>query len=137
MDRSNKHNPRLDEEIKHETAPLTHGAGIESHSREDLRQETPDRDEGAPDPSARHDVPVPDGALTPEEANERAELARVLATVRFPATRDVLLQAALDNHADDATSDRLQRLSPSQEFATVQDVWVATGGRREASAHHG
>lgn len=135
MDRSDKHSPRIDEELKHETAALTHGAGLESHSRDDLRQETPDLDEGTPDPSARPDVPVPAGALTPEEANERAELGRVLATVRFPATREFLFQAALENHAAEPVVDRLRQLPPSQSFDTVQEIWAATGGRVEESNH--
>lgn len=136
MDRSDKHSPRIDEELKHEIAPVTHGAGIESHSREDLRQESPFREEEAPDPSARPDVPVPDGALTPEEANARAELARVLAAVHFPATRAFLFKAAMDAHAGEDVLDRLRRLSPSQRFKTVQEIWAATGGPAEASAHH-
>jgi hypothetical protein len=135
MERSDKHNPRLDEELKHETAPLTHGAGLESHSREDLRQETPFREEGAPDPSARPDVAVPPGALGPDEANERAEMARVLATVRFPATREFLFQAARDNEAGDDVVDRLRRLDAHQHFKTVQEVWVASGGRVEIDNH--
>jgi hypothetical protein len=135
MERSDRHSPRVDEEIKHDTAPLTHGAGIESHSRDDLRQETPSREEGAPDPSARNDVPAPVSTLSPDEANERADLARVLAPVQFPAARELLIEAALENHADDGTLGRLRRLPPSQQFATVQDVWVATGGVAEASNH--
>jgi hypothetical protein len=136
MERSDKHSPRLDEELKHETAPLTHGAGLESHSREDLRQETPFPEEGAPDPSARADVAAPEGALSPAEANQRAELARVLASADFPATREFLFQAALDAHAGDDVIERLRRLPPDQAFATVQDVWVATGGHVE-TVHHG
>lgn len=133
MERSDKHSPRLDEELKHEIAPVIHGAGIESHSREDLRQETPYRGEGAPDPSARPDVPVPDGTLTPEEANDRAELARVLASVEFPATREFLFQAAMENQAGDDVIDRLRQLPPSQRFKTVQEVWTATGGSTEGT----
>ena len=135
MERSDKHSPRVDDEIKHETAPLTQGAGLESHSRDDLRQETPDRNEGAPDPSARGDVPVPPGALSPDEANERAEVARVLATVAFPASREFLFKAARDNNADERVIDRLRRLPTSESFETVQDVWVATGGTTESSNH--
>lgn len=135
MERSDKHSPRIDEELKHETAALTHGAGIESHSREDLRQETPYRGEGAPDAAERPDVPVPDGALSPEEANERAELARVLAVVRFPATREFLFQAARDGQAGDDVVERIRRLSPEQHFKNVQEIWVASGGRTEQANH--
>jgi hypothetical protein len=135
MERSDRHNPRLDEELKHEIAPLTHGAGIESHSREDLRQETPLPEEGAPDPSARPDVPAPEGTLSPAEANQRAELARVLATVRFPAPRERLFQAALDEHAPDDVIDRLRRLPVAHDYRTVQEVWVATGGATEGVEH--
>ena len=135
MERSDKHSPRVDDEIKHETAALTHGAGLESHSRDDLRQETPDRLEGTPDPSARPDIPVPDGALSPDEANERAEVARVLTSATFPATREYLFQAAAENHADERVIERLRRLPASQSFENVQDVWAAPGGNTEASNH--
>jgi hypothetical protein len=85
--------------------------------------------------SARTDVPVPEGALSPEQANERADLARVLATVRFPAARELLIEAALENQADDRVVGRLRSLPASQQFATVQDVWVSTGGAAEATNH--
>lgn len=94
MDRSDKHSPRIDEELKH-------------------------------------------GALTTEEANARAELARVLAAVQFLATREFLFKAATDAQAGEDVLERLRRLSPSQRFNTVQEIWTAAGGRAEESAHHG
>jgi hypothetical protein len=87
------------------------------------------------DESTRPDVPVPAGALSPDEANERAEVARVLATVTFPATREFLFKAAMENNAAERVIDRLRRLPTSESFETVQDVWAATGGSTEASNH--
>lgn len=109
--RSNKVNPRLDEQLQHETASLTHGPGVESHSRDDLRQEP--------------DVGVPD-----DEASQRAELAQVLASVAFPATREQLVAAVTTEHAPEVAT-RLRDLRDDGPFDNVQAVWTALGGSSE------
>ena len=106
-----KVNPRLDEQLKHETAPITHGAGVEGHSRDDLRQEPTDE--------------VPDDFV-----DRRAELAKVLAPVQFPATREQLVAAVTSEFAPEV-AEELRGLHDDGPFENVQEVWAALGGLTE------
>jgi hypothetical protein len=81
---SDKHSPRVHDQLEHETQPVTRGSGVESHSREDLRHEPPADDELMADPARRPDVPMRDG-INPDLADARAEFARHVAPARFPA----------------------------------------------------
>ena len=128
---SDKHSPRVDEQLKHETAPLTHGSGVESHSREDHRQEPPAEGEMVPDSSRRPDVEMPDGlGIDLDDADARAEIARYLAGAAFPGRTEELVRAAQDSNAPQAVLDQLRSL-PDSQYANVQEVWVALGGEPE------
>src|SRR5437763_6304323 len=93
---SDRHNPRLDEELKHDTASLVHGAPVESRAEESREQEGPADGEPTPDalltgdaaPSASADT------LGHDEIEARAELARHLQPSVFPADRPALLASA-------------------------------------------
>ena len=128
---SDKHSPRVDEQLKHETASITHGAGIESHTREDHRQEPPGEGETLPDAARRPDVEMPEGlGIDPDDADARAELARYLAGAAFPGRTEELVRAAQDSNAPSAVLAQLRGL-PDSQFANVQEVWVALGGEPE------
>jgi hypothetical protein len=45
---SDKHTPRLDDELDHETRSMTQGSPIEARSREDRMKEPPGDDEPTP-----------------------------------------------------------------------------------------
>ena len=132
---STKHSPRLDDQLKHETDSLTHGAPVEARSREDRLQETPIEGEPVLDLTRRPDIEAAPGlGISPEAAEARAEVARAVVGARFPATRDELIAAAEDAFASDAVRERLRGLPCDGAFENVQAVWAATGG--EVEDHH-
>jgi len=114
---SDKHGPRLDDELKHEVAGLQQGAPVEPRAEEWRTPEPPDEDADEQAPG------------TATEA--RSELARYLRPSRFPARREDLLTEAVDQNAPDEIVDRLRRLPGDVAFDNVADVWVALGGGRE------
>ena len=129
MEQTGRSNPRIDEERKHETASLTHGAGVDARSREDFRDQDPAE---APNPSDRRDVDTASGGgISQPEADARAEIARAIASARFPARSDALVKAAEAAHTPDTIVTALRGLPADRAFADVQAVWAALGGHTE------
>ena len=130
MEETSKVSPRLDDELKHETGSVTHGAGVDAHSREDLRDVGV---EPTPNAAERRDVPLaPGGKISPHDAEQRAELARVVTEVDFPAKRSALVAAAERNHAPGVMTGALRSLPDHRHFKNVQEVWSALGGATES-----
>lgn len=130
---SDKHSPRIDDQLSHEVEPLVDG-GAESHSREDRLQE-PMVDEDAPvDPAARWDEDDEAGiGVSPRTADERGELAKVVTAATWPATRDELVATARQAHAPDRVRSLLDELPHGdRRYENVQAVWAALGGDTEA-----
>src|SRR3954454_4848691 len=129
---SDKHTPRVDEELKHDTDSLTHGSPIESRADESRLQEGPADDEPTPDalltgdaaPSANPDT------LNHDEIEARTELARHLQPSVFPADREALIASAKGLDAPEALLARLAQL-PEGSFDHLEAVWEALGGRVE------
>jgi hypothetical protein len=131
MEETSKVNPRIDEQLKHDTASLTHGSGVDARARSELRQQDP---VDMPNPADRADVPDPGGSgISLHDADQRAELARVIAPAHFPARRDDLLAVAQAEFAPGVLLGALRSLSPDQEFVNIQAVWAALGGETEGS----
>src|SRR3954452_20892024 len=132
MDRgSDKHAPRIDEELKHDTSSLTHGSPLESRSTEAREQEGPADGEPTPGALLARDRPVQDpDALTHDEIEARAELARPLQPRVFPADRTALADSARQEGAAAELVERLERL-PEGTFDHLEAVWEALGGRVE------
>src|SRR5262249_966162 len=102
---SRKHNPRLDDELKHETEPLVR-SGEESHVEESREQEPP----GDREPEARYGLDSEAwGFLGPDAVSARRELSRHLPN-GFPGDRDRLVQEAEDADAPLEVVDALRRL---------------------------
>jgi hypothetical protein len=127
---SDKHGPRLDEELHDDTRSLEQGAPVEARVEEAREQEGP-----------ADDQPVPDARLTGgrataasldlDDAEARSELARFLTPSAFPADREALLADATGNQAPAVVLERLQALPADRTFENVQDVWRALGGAAE------
>jgi hypothetical protein len=123
---SNKHSPRLDDELKKEVGSLVHGSPAESRKEEWREQEGAADDER--EPSSRT---VDPHALGPDNETARAELSRHLRLSAFPGNRDSLIAEAETNDAPEPVLQALRRLPEGKEFATVYDVWEALGGEIE------
>ena len=129
---SDKHSPRLDEQLKHDTQSLLQGSPVESRAEESREQEGPG--EGDPTPDAR----LTGGRLvdspnwpTDDQLEARAELARHLEPSVFPADREALQASAERQHAPGWILDSLTALPDGHSFETTEAVWEALGGSKE------
>jgi hypothetical protein len=135
---SDKHSPRVDEEMKHELQSLVQGnAAEESRAREDFTQEAPTEDEMRFEPANRtldedRGIGIPDA-----DADARSELARHVASAQWPASRDELVHAARVDSAPQKLLDTLRNLPGEVRFENVQEVWASLGGATEDSHTHG
>jgi hypothetical protein len=131
---SDKHTPRVDDELKHELRSIVQGAPVEARADESREQEGPADGEPTPDALLTGGAPsaTPD-ALTHDEVEARAELARHLQPSAFPADRAALIESARFSRAPDELIDRLGGL-PDGTFDHLEAVWEALGGRVEYRA---
>jgi hypothetical protein len=120
---SQKHNPRLDDELKHETEPLVR-SGEESHVEEFREQEPP----GDNEPEARYGLDDDAWAsLGSDAVSARRELSRHLPNA-FPGDRDRLVREAEGADAPGEVVDVLRRLPAGRSFANVHDAWETLFG---------
>jgi hypothetical protein len=127
---SDKHSPRVDEELAHETRSLQQGSPVESRVEEFREQEGPG--DGQPTPDARlAGGRATAASLDLDDAEARADIARFLTPSAFPADREALLADAQGNQAPEAVLERLQALPRGRSYENVQDVWGALGGTVE------
>jgi Protein of unknown function (DUF2795) len=127
---SDKHGPRVDEDLQEDTRSLERGAPVESRVEEAREQEGPA--DGQPVPDARlQGGRATAASLDLDDAEARADLARFLTPSAFPADREALLADAAANQASAQVLERLQALPAGRTFENVQDVWRALGGAVE------
>lgn len=122
---STLHGPREDDELARNMEGLVRGAPVEPRSKEDRRFEDPD-DNTLLDPGGRPETGDP-GALSEHEIEERAELARLLTGVHYPATEEELIDTARRNGAEEDVLARLFAL-PEGRFEVFEEIWEALGG---------
>ncbi|WP_448641275.1 DUF2795 domain-containing protein [Geodermatophilus sp. URMC 63] len=125
--RSNKHNPRLDEELEHEIQGMLKA---ERATRAHEWREVEPVAEGEPDISANPEGTLVGGVpvgMTEDAVVARAELARWLDRADFPSSGPDLVEAALDHRAPDAVVDELRRLPEGETYERIGDVVRALG----------
>ena len=125
---SDKHSPRVDEELDHETRSLQQGAPLESRVEEFREQEGPGEDQPTPEPRLREDQT---GSLDLDDAEARSDIARYLDPSAFPADREGLVANAEANNAPEAVLERLQALPAGRTYEAMPDVWAGLGGTVE------
>ena len=125
---SDKHSPRVDEELDHETRSLQQGAPIESRVEEFREQEGPGEDQPTPESRLSEGRT---GSLDLDDAEARSDIARYLDPSAFPADRDGLLDTAEANNAPEVVLERLQALPAGRTYERLPDVWAALGGTVE------
>lgn len=125
--RSTKHNPRVDEELRHEVQGMLKG---ERETRAEEWRETEPSAEGDPDVDADPAGTLVGGTpvgMDADAVEARAELARWLVRHDFPSTGARLVEAALEHHAPDAVVAELRRLPEGETFTKIGDVVRALG----------
>ena len=125
---SDKHSPRVDEELDHETRSLQQGAPIESRVEEFREQEGPGEDQPTPEPRLSEDQT---GSLDLDDAEARSDIARYLDPSAFPADREGLVANAEANNAPEGVLERLQALPAGRTYEAMPDVWAGLGGTVE------
>jgi hypothetical protein len=125
-----KHGSRVDEAMAEDVAPLLHGsAAEESRAQESRLQEDPGVGPGIR-PEAHE---APGLGISEDDAAGRADLARHLASVAFPAGRDQLVFHAVEASAPPHVVDRIRSLAADDDYPNVQAVWSALGGDTEGT----
>lgn len=136
MDRgSDKHNPRVDEELKHETHGLV-TSGHDTHAEEWASPEPAGEDQPEADraPDVTLHGAVPDG-MTEDDVERRSELATHLPLHVFPGVREQLLEHVLDSSAPDRVVSQVRELPAGREFQNVGEVWRALNGGGHVEEH--
>jgi hypothetical protein len=123
---SDRHGPRLDDEMKAEVEGLLR-SGHSTHADEFLDPEPAGEDEPEVDlvPDGTLVGGIPDG-MTEEEVAARTELGAALGRA-YPADREALLAKATESNAPDHILAELRRLPEARTFETLNDVWTALG----------
>jgi hypothetical protein len=124
---SDKHSPRVDEELDHETRSLQQGAPLESRIEEHREQEGPGEDQPTPEPRLTEAT----ASLDLDDAEARSDIARYLDPSAFPADRDGLVANAEANNAPEVVVERLLALPAGRTYERLPDVWAALGGTVE------
>src|SRR5947208_6141879 len=92
MQESDKHAPRIDDELKHEDASLTHGSGVEARSQPGRAEQDTD---SLPNPADRPDQrDVPGTTMRTADVDARSALAMAISSAKFPADGSTLVAAA-------------------------------------------
>src|SRR5215210_8701924 len=110
---SDKHSPRIDENLEHDTRSMTQGAPSEARADEARHQEGAADDEPTTDALLTGDLHPEqsnDALLDHDEAEARSRLAAHLRPSIWPADREALLRCATELHAPSDVLDLLQRL---------------------------
>jgi hypothetical protein len=127
---SDRHSPRVDEQLDRETRSLQQGSPVESRVEEHREQEGPGEDQPTPNARLRGGRATA-ASLDLDDAEARTEIARFLNPSAFPADREALLASAEGNQAPAGVLERLEALPAGRDFENVQDVWRALGGTVE------
>ena len=123
---TNKHSPRVDDQMVHESAALLQGLSFDEGREEGFTQEAPED----PGVGRRTEVEIPHSVVQPDDADLRAELAASLRPSAFPGSAADLRALARKEFARQTILDLLDAL-PDGTYATVGEVWEATGGQTE------
>lgn len=128
---SDKHSPRIDDNIAHDVRPLTQANPAEARADEGRHQEGAGDDEPTTDALLTGDLaPGGDNVLGHDEVEDRARLAAVLKPSIWPADRQALVACAQEGNAPPDLLDRLSQL-PDGTYSHTEAVWEALGGRVE------
>ena len=131
---SDKHSPRIDENLERDTRSLIQGSSGEARADEGRLQEGAADDEPTTDALLTGDLhpgQPQDSLLDHDEAEARSRIASYLRPSIWPADRAALLACAQDLNAPPDVLNDLGRL-PEGTFTHTEAVWEALGGKVES-----
>lgn len=121
---SNRHNPRIDEQLAHESRSLLDGAPVDARADEQRRQSSGPRpgqaSADAQPPGREHGTSE---GLAPIDIDRRAELATYLDGTAFPGDRDEVVSSAQQHHAPPDIIDLLEELPDDRVYERFEEVW--------------
>jgi hypothetical protein len=129
-EKSDKHGPRLDDELRHETEGLVRGGGP-THAEPGNDPEPVETDAGR-DPTAHltgRDTGAPPG-MTSYDVEARSAYAKVLANVRYPATPAGLSAHVAGEGAPEVVVRTIESL-PDRSYEGLSEVMEALGHGHE------
>lgn len=126
---SDKHSPRIDDGLEHDTRPLTQGAPMESRADEARQQEGAADGEPTTDALLSGDLHPDQGGGNGLDHDEAEARSRIASFIR-PADRGELLRGAEELNAPPDVLAELRRL-PEGTYSHTEAVWEALGGRVE------
>ena len=129
---SDKHGPRQDDELKHETEGLVR-SGHSTHAEEwkdpePAGEDQPDADR-APDSTLLGGTP---NGMDGDDVEGRSELASYLGKDCYPMVRAQVIDLAMERQAPARVVDLVKRLPSDREYHNVNEIWSAVGGQVEA-----
>jgi hypothetical protein len=126
---SDKHGPRLDEQLEHELDGMLRGEGP-THAEEWRDPEPAGEDQPAVGGAEGRDGAAPPG-MTGDEVELRSELAARLNRAAFPADAPALRDHLAAEHAPAELATLLTRLPSGRQYESVGEVWAALGFGKE------
>jgi hypothetical protein len=131
---SDKHSPRIDENLERDTRSLIQGSSGEARADEGRLQEGAADDEPTTDALLSGDLhpeQSQEALLDHDEAEARSRLAAHLRPSIWPADREALVACATELNAPPSIVDQLRSL-PDGTFTHTEAVWEALGGKVES-----
>lgn len=120
MDGNHKFAPRVDDQLEHDTAGLTHGSPDEGRTSH-RQQESPA--DGEPGLAVHRDDVANEFSPEERDTDRRAELASVLRPSDFPGTAAELAGRARAEHAPAELVDQLEALPDGRIYEAVGELW--------------
>jgi hypothetical protein len=136
MDRGDKHAPRVDEQLEHEVAALTHGQAHDEGRTEGRTLEAT-ADDGAGTGVRPELDDAPGAGLGEADLTARSELAKHLPPSVFPAHHVELMVAARQSFAPAPVLAQIESLPADRMYDTLGDVWRSLGGATEGREPRG
>jgi Protein of unknown function (DUF2795) len=122
---SDKHGPRLDEQLEHEDEPIVR-SGQPPHT-EEWRETEPFEDEHVDLNVPGDEAPGAPPGMTAADVERRSEIARWLEPHKFPSDRDTIVGYLQQEGAPDEVVDAIATLPAGRTFSQTGDVVRALG----------
>ncbi|BCL16817.1 MULTISPECIES: DUF2795 domain-containing protein [Micromonospora] len=130
---SNKHGPRLDDQMSQEVSGLVQGPGVGGSRVDEFREAEPageDQPGATTAPAGELRTGAPQG-MSSTDVEQRSRLGRFIGLSALPGDRETLLGSARENEAPDDVIAALERLPAGTRYRTVSEVWAALGHKNE------